>query len=254
MNDRFKGNDYVVLKDLGKENQPIGYSNPYRRWAVGPVVRELLGNDVELLTPAMSEQVLKSGKLPDATSTYEDLGIVVYSLNGPNHEIANHLVNQAKERGVEVKFPMVLYHLKTARDAKFPDGLRLDLDDIAVAYHVPILLNPTSRFKSFKSDDKGLVQNGFPSEVGEGDRTLYTALYTAKEGLRRLYRGRGLFLGADSDSLPDSDEAGRVSFMRKGVAPQNLEARLAGLKALRETQIAEVEAKYGKAMQIMTGQ
>mgnify|MGYP001569946050 CR=1 FL=1 len=247
MNDRFKGNDYVVLNKLGEKNQPIGYSNPYRRWAIGPVIREILGNDVELLTPAVSEQALRSGKLPDATSTYEDLGIVVYSLNGPNDKLAQHLVAQAKERGVEVKLPMVFYHLKTARDDKFSDGLRLDLDDIAVAYHVPILSNPSSRFKS---DDKGLVQNGFPSEVGEGDRTLYIA----QEGLGRLYRYRVLDLDANNDNLPYSDGAGRVSFMRKGVAPQNLEARLADLKALRETQIAEVEARFGKAMQIMTGQ
>ena len=250
MNDRFKGNDYVVLKNLGKENQPIGYSNSYRRWATGPIVRELLGNDVELLTPAVSEQALRSERARsslDVLNTYEDLGIVVYSLNGPNHELANHLVNQAKERGVEVKFPMVFYHLKTAKDDKFPDGLRLDLDDIAVAYHVPILSNPTSRFKS---DDKGLVQNGFPSEVGKGDRTLYTA----QEGLGGLFRNGVLNLGADDAYLPYSYVAGRVSFMRKGAAPQNLEARLADLKALRETQIAEVEARYGKALQIMTGQ
>ena len=190
VNDRYKGNDNVVL-DVSrlKDGQPIGYSNSYRRWAIGPVVRELMGNDVELLTPAVSEQALKSGKLPDAASTYEDLGVVVYSLNGPNDKLAQHLVAQAKERGIEAKFPLVFYHLKTVPDDKFPDGLRLDLDDIAVVYHAPILGNQTSRFKS---DNKGLVQKGLPDEVGEGDRTLYTA----QEGLWRLYRGRDLDLGA----------------------------------------------------------
>src|SRR3989344_1844298 len=107
MNDRFKGHNYVVLNNLGKENQPVGYSNPYRRGALGPVVRELLGKDVELLTPAVSEQALRSGKLPDATSTYEDLGVVVYSLNGPNDKLAQHLVNKARERGFVAKSPMV---------------------------------------------------------------------------------------------------------------------------------------------------
>lgn len=250
VNDGYKGNKYVVL-DISrlKDGQPIGHSNPYRRWALGPVVRGLLGNDVELLNPAQSEQALKSGKLPDATSTYEDLGVVVYSLNDPNDKLAQHLVNQAKERGVEIKFPMVFYHLKTAKDDKddkFPHGLRLDLDDIAVAYHVPILSNPTSRFKSTY---QSLVQNGFPSEVGEGDRTLYTA----QEGLRRLYRNRDSGLNANDDDLPHSDEAGRVSFVKKGASPQNLEA-LAKLSAERERQIAEVEARFGRAMKVMSGQ
>lgn len=247
VNDRYKGNANVVLDISGlKDGQPIGYSNPYRRWALGPIVRELLGNDVELLTPAASEQALKSGKLPDAKSTYEDLGIVVYTLNGPNNQLANHLAAQAKERGIEMKFPMAFYHLKTAKDDKFPNGLRLDLDDIAVAYHVPVLSNPTTKFKS---NDPSLVQNGFPSEVGEGDRTLYTA----QEGLRRLFRYGGLYLYASGGYLPGSNGAGRVSFVKKGVAPQNLEA-LAQLSAERQRQIAEVEARFGRAMQIMKEQ
>ena len=247
INDRFKGNDYVVLKNLGIENQPIGYSNPYRRWALGPAVRELLGRDVELLTPAVSEQALRSGKLPDAASTYEDLGIVVYSLNGSNDKLAQHLIAQAKERGVETRFPMVFYHLKTAKDDKFPYGLRMDLDDNAVVYHAPILASQTSKFKS---DNKGLVQTGLPDEVEEGDRTLYTA----RDGLRRLHRVRDLVLSANNDRLPFSYEAGRVSFVKKGAAPQNLETRLVDLNAERERQIAEVEARYGRALQIMSGQ
>ena len=249
MNDRFKGNDYVVLKNLGNENQPVAHSNPYRRWALGPIVRELkreVGDNVELLTPAVSEQALRSGRLPDVTSTYEDLGVVVYSLNGPNDKLAQHLVNQARERGFVAKSPMVFYHLKTARDGKFPDGLRLDLDDNAVIYHASILSNHTS---NFKADNKGLAQTGLPDEVGEGNRILYTA----QEGLRGLYRDRDSGLNANDDNLPYSIEAGRVSFMRKGAAPQNLEARLGELNAERERQIQEVEARFGMALQIMTG-
>jgi len=123
--------------------------------------------------------------------------MVVYSLNGPNDKLAQHLVNQARERGVKAEFPMVFYHLKTAMDDKFPDGLRLDLDDNAVVYHAPILSNPTSKFKA---DNKGLAQTGLPDEVGEGNRTLYTA----QEGLRRLYRDRFLDLNTKNDNLPNS--------------------------------------------------
>jgi len=247
MNDRFKGSDYATLNISGlREGQPIGYSNPYRRWAVGPIVRELLGNDIELLTPALSEQALRNGKLPDVASTYEDLGVVVYRLKGPNNKLVQHLVSQAKEIGVEVKFPMVFYHLKTVKDDKFPDGLRFDLDDIAVAYHVPILLQNTG---NFDANDPQLVKSGFPSKLGKGSRTLYTA----QDDLGRLYRNRGLNLEADSGNLPDSYEAGRVSFVKKGTAPQILEEKLAELGAEKKRQIAEVEARYGKALKIMSG-
>lgn len=247
MNDRFKGRDYATLNISGlREGQPIGYSNSYRRWALGPIVRELMGNDVVLLTPDVSEQALRKGKLPDATRTYEDLGVVVYNLNGPNKELAQHLVNQAKERGVEVKFPMAFYHLKTIKDDRFPDGLRFDLDDIAVAYHVPVLSQNTG---NFDANDSELVKSGFPSELGKGNRKLYTA----QEGLRRLFRDGDLDLGAKNGYLPSSAEAGRVSFVKKGEAPQNLEARLAELKKEKDIQIAEIEARYGKALEIMKG-
>lgn len=79
MNEGFKGYKSVELdiSHLGN-NQLIGYSNPYRRG----VLERLLRNDVKFLTPALYEEALKSGKLPYARGIYEDLGIVVYSLDG----------------------------------------------------------------------------------------------------------------------------------------------------------------------------
>lgn len=210
--------DHKYLQVVVQKKQPIQGSNPYIRFALGHIARELYGNNIQLISPAISELALRNGKLPDAANTYEDLGVVVYSLKGPNEQLAKHLVEKAKERNIEVKFPMVFHGLKTVTDDKFPDGLRLDLDDIAVAYHVPILLQGTSKFKS---NDSSLVVNGFPSKLGEGDRTLYTA----KDGLRGLCRGRDLGIGAFIVDLPYSSEAGRVSFV-KGAALQNLEEKL----------------------------
>ncbi len=225
MKERF--GDHPYLEVVAQKNQPIQGSNPYIRFALGPIARELYGNNIQLISPAISELALRNGKLPDAANTCEDLGVVVYSLNGPNEQLAKHLVEQAKERNIKVKFPMVFYGLKTVKDNRFdkPYGLRLDLDDIAVAYHVPILSKDTG---SFKSNDSSLVVNGFPSKLGEGDRTLYTA----QEGLRRLYRGCGLGLGAGVIDLPGGNEAGRVSFV-KGASPQNLEAAVAEIEALK---------------------
>ncbi len=46
MNERYAGNKNVVL-DISNlaENQPIGFSNPYRRFALGPIVGEMYGKD-----------------------------------------------------------------------------------------------------------------------------------------------------------------------------------------------------------------
>lgn len=243
MNERF-GNHRYLKVTVPNDNQPIQGSNPYIRFALGPIVRELYGKDIRLISPQVSEIVLCSGKPPDVT-TYEDLGVVVYSLDGANGQLAKHLAGQAKERGIEVKFPMVFYGLKTAKDDKVSYGLRLDLDDITVAYHVPILSKDTGKFKS---DDKNLIQNGFPSELGEGDWSLFTA----RDGLRRLGRS-GLNLSASDGILPYSNETGRVSFV-KGAATQSLEEKLAELKLKKREQITEVEARYIEALEIMKGQ
>ena len=189
---------------------------------MGPIVRELYGKDadgktLQLLTPALSELALKHGTLPDAGSTYEDLAVVVYSIKEPNAQLAQRLVDQAKERG-KVNFPVVIYGLQTVKDDSFPDGLRFDLGDVAVAYTVPILSRETG---NFDAADPSLVKTGFPSKLGSGNRTLSTE----KQGLLRVFRGRDLYLYTSSVILHVSNEAGRVSFVR-GAAPQNLEAAL----------------------------
>ncbi len=173
--------------------------------------------------------------MPDARSTYEDLAVVVYSTKGANSQLAQHLASQLKERGIEVKFPMVVYGLQTVKDGQFPNGLRFDLGDLAVAYHVPILSIETGRFNA---SDPELAKTGFPSKLGEGNRTLYTA----KDGLRRVDRDWVLVLNADGVNLPYSNEAGRVSFV-KGAAPQNLEAALEAVEAEIRRQEEAIEMR-----------
>ena len=246
VNMEYKDNRYVVL-DVSRlnENEPVGHSNIYRRGAVQRALREMGINEFQLLNPVDSEKALKAGKLPNVGSTYEDLAVVVYSTEGANAQLAQHLADQAKGRG-GVKFPLVIYGFETVKDGSFSGGLRLDLSDRAIAYHVPILSEETGRFDA---SDPELVKTGFPGKLGDGSRTLYTA----KGGLRRVGRGGDLDLDADGDSLPGSNEAGRVSLVR-GEASQNLEARVVELNAERERQRAEVDARFAQAMQIMSGQ
>lgn len=78
---------------------------------------------------------------------------------------------------------MVFYNLQTVKDDKFPNVLGFNLDEISVAYHVPVLSQPR-RETNFDWNDSELFKSGFPSMVGKGQRKLYTA----KDGLRRLVR------------------------------------------------------------------
>jgi len=253
MNERFAGNRFVVL-DISSLNrdQPIGYSNPYRRFALGPIVRELYGKDadgktVQLLTPAFSELALKHGTLPDSKDTYEDLAVVVYSTQGPNAQLAEHLLNQTRGMG-EVKTPIVIYGIQTVKDDRFPNGLRLDLGDLAVAYHVPILSKNSKNTGKFDAFDPELVKTGFPSKLGQGGRILYAA----EDGLRGVYRFRDLGLNAVDGVLPDSGEAGRVSFVKgEAEAPQNLEAALEAVESEARRLEESIESRKVKALEIL---
>ena len=181
--------------------------------------------------------------MPDAKITYEDLAVVVYSAKGANAQLVQHLVDQAKERSTEIKFPLVIYGLKTVKDDKFPNDLRFDLGDVAAAYTVPILSRERG---NFDPNDPELVKTGFPGKLGDGSRTLYTA----KDGLRRVNRSRNLDLNAFNDDLPLSYEAGRVSFV-KGAVPQNLEAALGAVEAEVRRQEEAIEARKAKALEIL---
>lgn len=251
MKERYGDNPFLRVTVPSEEGAPIQGSNIYIKSAVIPIVRELTNENIGHLTPALSEKALRYGILPDATSTYEDLGAAVHSLKDPNSQLANHLAAQAREAGVNVEFPMVFPYLVAMKDDKFPGGLRLDLDTksvidgLGIAYHEPSL----RKGGQFKSSDPKLLVTGFPSEVEEGDRTLYTE----QEGLRRLYRDWDSDLYAYVDDLPVSLVAGRVSFV-KGAAPQNLESRLVDLRAEMDRQAADVDARFEEVMQVMRKQ
>lgn len=220
MLERFKGYEFVDFSPTeeayfksGKEGGIFYGGNPYRRFAVGPIVRELIP-DAKLLSPALSELVLRdrklrfqSGNFPDDHTLYgacgdEDLGIIVFT----DHR-DNHLLNQAREKRIDIEVPMVFYHLKTVRDEAFPHGLRFDMDDIGVAFHVPVLKEAKHHFYA---DDPELVRTGFPGKFytydeiykdpeahARGVRSFYTD-GSNPSGVMRFYR-LGNSLGVQQD-------------------------------------------------------
>jgi len=211
-----------------EENQPLPYSNPPVRFNLGQIVKELIkkryGFYTVLLNPVLSEKLLGEGKLPDATTTYEDLGVVAKTRDGKNSQLSGYLIRVAIRKGVNVRLPMVFYDLQAIEDGEFPPyGFRFDFTDDSKAYHVPILSESLS---AFQSDDPELVKSGFPSELGKGERTLFTA----EDGLRRFYRYGTKYLGASISNLTEWIDAGRITFITFR-NPQDLEALMAGAKA-----------------------
>ena len=229
MNERFRDNRHIVIDtsenspyDRAYEDAGPGWLNDYQRYALGPIIGELLGTKIQLLNPQLSELALKYDKNSVHDGFREPLGVAVFSLTGPKELLARHLVAQAKERGFETEFPLVFYGLKTIKDDRFPDGLRLDLDEVGgFAYSVPIL----SRTGEFEHQDPSLVKNGFPSVLYEGQDTRRRYLTTNPHGLQGLSRERYYTISAHGSDLKIINSNTRLTFIIEPTSP-NLEARL----------------------------
>ena len=236
MNERFEGIPSVELSTSNlQKGKPIGYSNLFRRYALGDIVREITGCNIRPITPAESEIALDTylssngiyGFEEDPRTFYEDLGIVLYTKPSSNEQLRQHILKQAEERGLEVRLPALATSLSTVKDSKFEYGVRLDIraGEIYHAYHDPILSEAPN---TFNTDDPELVKTGLPSKLGSGTRTLYTS----NSGLGRFGRDRNLVLDADvSFILPDSIVASRVNFVKFAEGERgNFEGRLVWLR------------------------
>ena len=197
-----------------KEKGPIRGSNIYFRSALGNAYRELvsqeiLPQDVLPINPRESEIALANNTLTDPTKTYEDLGLSVYPKEGYNPVLWKHLREQVKSHfkdSVDLKLPFIVTGLMNViKDDKFEYGLRLDyIPELTQMYNVPILAQ--EEIDSFSSEDPELQRSGFPSKLGEGNRTLYTA----NTGARRFIRSGDLDLYAVGEDLANSYVDGRV--------------------------------------------
>ncbi len=235
VNERFPYNSYVRYYAYGSgKNQAFRGSNPYRRWALERAIRDLAGDEFQLLNPHLGGLALSCGTLPDEklppantaiSPTYDDLAIVIYSFEGRNGQLARHLVSQLRKKGIKTAAPLVIYGLETVEDSNFPNWLRLDIGDRTVTYPAPIL---NRKITGFDASDPGLIETGFPHGMGDGK----TYLHTLPWGLRRVVSYWGFALYATDDDLTSSTELGRMHFV-KGANPQSLEAAIKAIDAER---------------------
>ena len=188
-------------------------SNIYSRFALADAYREITKEDVRPINARESEIALVNKTLTDPTSTYEDLGLIVYPIKGANHSLWQYLREQVKSNFPKVNLnkPFIITGLaNVVENSSLENKLGLELNELTEVYNVPILNKKGDSDYNFDSEDKELQKTGFPSKLGRGNRTLYTA----SDGVRRFYRNVDLSLSARNDDLAFSNDAGRVHLVK----------------------------------------
>lgn len=231
------------------EKGPVKGSNIYSRFVLGNVYRELTNADVRPINPKESEIALADNTLTDPTTTYEDLGVIVYPKKGVNEKIWKYLREQTKAnfQDVDLRRPFITAGLMNPiKNDKYENGLRLDFNELTQVYNVPILKKETG---NFDSNDPELQRIGFPGKLGKGNRTLYIA----NTGVRRLYRDRDLYLDASDGDLADSLGTGRAHFV-ENFSTVNLDKLISNLEQEKLKQEKSLKDRFDKAMSLLKNQ
>jgi|SRR3989344_1706013 len=149
-------------------------------------------------TPRDLQDIIEMNTLA-LSRTYEDAALVLRSVKDPNTYFAQSLATQIQQRQ-EIIYPVMipLNQLTLNEDKSSPYGLVFALKDQVTIIHNQIL-NQSGNFPQ-------IDENGLPTEIGEGNRCLYTR----DSGLSRFILDRILVLYADVERLAGSGDSGRV--------------------------------------------
>ena len=233
----------LVTLDI-KSQGPVRGSNIYFRNAVVNAYRQITGENVHPINARESEIALANDTLTDPTSTYEDLGLIVYPKEGVNPNLWENLREQVKSDFPNVKLskPFVITGLmNVVKNSTYENGLGLNADELTEVYNVPILNRKTGKFDS---SDKGLHKTGFPSKLGRGNRTLYV---DNNNGVFGFYRYGNLSLNARGENLAGSNVNGRVNVVRN-FSSGSLDERVAKLEQERLKKEKELQQQYELAV------
>ena len=177
------------------------------------------------ISPEQSERLLHDGKMPNASTSWEDLALLLYghSSKGQNPVEAKALYESMKryqrELGLsksDLEKKLVVVNAGLEKNDKAPHGVvPVVLPGLTEAYHLDVLekVGPNQEFKFEYGLDRGLPKI---DDLGKGTRTLYMPSETANIGLRVLVRGRNLDVVAGDGGLVSSDAGGRVRFAPQG--------------------------------------
>ena len=151
--------------DRGK---PFEESNLFKLFAVDSVARD---EGWRVMLPEEAQLLLFSNKMPESTTTYKDLGLIV-DFSQRNHELALHIYHQLTKEEQELdRFPAVFTGLKPLKSEFGKYGLDFDITSYTQMRTAKILSSPEGKYDT---KDAELLRTGLPSKLGKGTRRLYT--------------------------------------------------------------------------------
>ena len=232
-----------ALQVLSYSDNVVKGSNPFAVVLMNSIVKEI---GLRTATPADLEMALNDGI--DLGGVYSDSALVLRNLGEPNEYFAKNLDKQLKAKG-KIKYPIMipLTGFDLAKDSNSPYLLDFKLRGDAEIIDADILNSDGGRFSSEDVD----LKTGLPKKLGNGGRTLFTK----PNGLSRVYLYSHLFLYSEDSNLVKSDRFGLVHLAStKGAkATQNFQAYLKNLEQAKAKEIAKIEKRYAKALNILKG-
>ena len=169
------------------------------------------------ITPLQSEELVLQyqqdpNSVPKPLSQYwEDLALILYSLQGTNQQKANYLFQQLQANNLPTELPLLIINPGLEKDTNFPHNAKFTvIPGLTQSVH-----HETLKQRQDHKFNYGL-EHGLPSinDLGTGNRTLYMPSSNKDLGLKVLYRGGFLALISRNEGLIVSDVGGRVTLAR----------------------------------------
>jgi len=237
--------DYKNIQALDvisfKDNIVKG-SNPFSTILIQKILRDN-HKGLNIVSPKDIEEILELETL-NLRGTYKDTALVLRSNENPNKYLADNIIKQIKEQKGSLKYPIMvpLQGLDLVKDQDSEYGLSFKLREDTELISAPELDNKNNNKTFSKTNKKGL-----PIFSKQGNRTLYTR----NSAIARLYLDRDLVLNSGWGDLDSSGVSGRVVIKSAAGAEQNFEHYISKLREEKETQIAKIEEKYKKALNVL---
>jgi hypothetical protein len=243
VNEKFRGTP-AELK-MPERDAPFTHSNTFRLFAINEAAREY---GAKAMRPGEAQLLRVGNKLPDATTTYNDLGAVIH-FNGDNHDIAKRFYEalSPEEKDLE-RFPATLVGLGVERtDSGDYEGLILVPTAYMLVRSAPVL---SGKSGNFGDDNPELLRTGVPSKVGKGDRYIYVAGQRKRTvdnlGISRLDLDGNSDIVAREPDLAGAYRGGRVVLTSgEASAPESLIA----LHNHRENELLERKTRLDQLYQ-----
>ncbi len=179
---------------------------------------------------------------------YVDAPSVVLRSEGTSYEanerLARYLEGKAKERGLDLREPIVANGLRLRQDINSAYGLNFLVDDETEMFEAPELRDENNRRKFTRQNERGM-----PIFENDGERTLYA-------GSTRLSRavfgwGGGWYSGVGW--LEGSNGGGRVVVVSAEGTRAEFDDYLGKLRESKERELSDLQERYDRAEAVLRG-